>query len=285
MTWHGSGYEYGYEAEQRNIEAARRLRAELGDAETQTRQTFLSLDSQRLRQLLHEYRRLYGPRPYEYCIFALPRWQSGRIKMSGMVAERIFNLLPRFVTPTERQQIAEKLWTHLSPGSDNQLMVSPGASAEQVRDKLDDYAHHHIGSYRFPAGLRARFTWIANRDVELTEKLLNHFQQMEYRVAAEAIRVRLPIIKEKLRALSSGMTATVTEEICVGKHRLKIVFAAPKDKTRRPHVEMLDMNALRERQRTMPPRAGTSTATSEDNYVGCLIWIIVALGILWLMNQ
>lgn len=279
-NWDGYDYEYGYERARRHIEEARQLRAELGDAERQTRDTFLNLDQQRLDRLLHAYRERYGQRPYEYCIVTIDKWRSGRRQMSGMVAERIFDLLPRFVTPDERQQIAGKLWKHLSPGSDNQLVVSPKSSPEDVRSALDDYADRYIRSYSFPSNLRDRFTWIANRDVELTEKLLNYFQQMEYKVAARAIRVRLPIIEEKLRALNNSMTATVSEEFLVGKHRLKIVFTNPKDETPQPHVELLDMKTPRVRQQT-----GTRTSTDDDNPVGCLVWLLVIAALLWLVNR
>lgn len=286
-AWDGYGYEYGYERARRHIEEAERLRAELGDAEAQTRETFLNLDPERRRRLLHAYRRKHGQRPYDYCIATLDKWRSGRRKMSGMVAERIFDLLPRFVTPGERQQIAEKLWTHLSPGSDNQLLVSPGSSMEEVRGALDDYARRDIRSYNFPDRLRERFTWVANRDVKLTERLLNHFQQIEYQIAAEAIRVRLPIIQEKLSGLDKGLTATATEEIRVGKHRLKIVFAAKKDEgpqSPAPRVQVIDTETLRARQRSMEQAAANAPA-SEDNYVGCFIWLLIAGLIIWLANQ
>ncbi len=286
--WNGYGYEYGYEHARRHIEEAERLRGELGDAEAQTRETFLNLDEQRLRRLLHAYRQQYGQRPYEYCIVTLDEWRRGRRKMSGMVAERIFDLLPRFVKPDERHQIAEKLWKHLSPGSDNQLIVSPGSSPEQVRGALDDYARRHIRSYNFPNRLRERFTWIANRDVQMTERLLNHFQQIEYQIAAEAIRERLPIIEEKLRGLGKGLTATASEEIRVGKHRLKIVFVAKKDERPQPlgpRVEPLDMEPLRERQRSTGEASRASAPANDDNSVGCFIWLLVAGLIIWLLNQ
>ena len=282
--WDGHGSEYSYEHNQRRIEEAERLRAELGDAEAQARDTFLNLDAQRRLHLLHAYRERHGQRQYEYCIATLDRWRSGRVKMSGLVAERIFDLLPRFVTPGERHQIAEKLWTHLSPGSDNQILVRRDSSPEQVRSALDDYARRHIRSYNFPDRLRERFTWIANRDVRVTESLLNHFQQIEYRIAVDAIRVRLPIIEEKLRTLGEGFAATATEEIRVGKHRLKIVFTSGRAKGRghpAPRVETLDMEALRKRQQA----TSRGASAGGDNYVGCLIWLLVAGLILWLMSQ
>ena len=290
MSWDGTGYEYGYEHARRHIEEAERLRAELGDAEAQTRKTFLNLDNQRLRRLLHAYRELHGERQYEYCVVTLDKWRSGRVQMSGMVAERIFNLLPQFVTSGERQQIAEKLWKHLSPGSENQLLVSPESSPEEVRDALHDYAHRYIRSYKFPDQLRHRFAWIANRDVELTETLLNHFQQMEYQIAAETIRVRLPIIAEKLSTLGRGLTATASEEIRVGKHRLKIVFTTVAGKDEGPHarrarVEPLDMEHLRARQRNMEASRSRDGASAGDDNMGWLVWIIAAGAILWLSNQ
>ena len=239
----------------------------------------MNLDDQRLRRLLHAYRLQHGERSYEYCVVTLPKWRSGRSKMSGLVAERIFDLLPQFVTSSERQQIAEKLWKHLSPSSDNQLLVSPKSSPEEVREALDDYARRCIRSYNFPDRLRDRFAWIANRDVDLTQRLLNHFQQMEYYIAAETIRVRLPIIAEKLNTLHKGLTANATEEIRVGKHRLKIVFTAAakaddKPQARRVRIARQNSEALH----------AADAATDDDN-TGCLVWILVVGAILWLLNQ
>ena len=279
MSWDGYGYEYGYEHEHRRIEDAERLRTELGEAEAQTRETFLNLDNQRLSRLLHAYRLRYGQRQYEYCIVTLPKWRSGRQKMSGLVAERIFDLLPRFVTSSERQQIAEKLWKHLSPGSDNKLLVSPKSSPAEVREALDDYARRYIRSYNFPDQLRDRFAWIANRDVDLTQRLLNHFQQMEYHIAAETIRVRLPIITEKLSTLDRGLTATATEEIRVGKHRLKIVFTAAAKEDDRPQSR-----SVRIARQNSEALHAADAATDDDN-MGCFVWILIVGAILWLLNQ
>ena len=257
---------YGYERAIQHIEEARRLRAELGDAEAQTRRTFLNLDSRRLHDLLEAYRQEYGQSPYEYCLHALPAWRSGRRKMSGMVAERIFNLLPRFVTSDERQQIAEKLWRHLSPSSNMSLRVNTASRPEEVRKALDDYARRFIKDYEFPDTLRARFTWIANNDVQLAQELLNYFQRREYGAASRAVRMRVPLIIEKMNRLSGGLRGTATEEIRVGKHRLTIIISGSA------------RDGVRLEERT------TTTTTTGDEW-GCFWLFLVGGGLLWLLNS
>ena len=182
-----------------------------------------------------------------------------------MVAERIFSLLPRFVTPDERHQIAEKLWKHLSPGSDTRLVASPDSRPEDVRKALSDYARQHIRDYEFPGNLRRRFAWVADGDVQLTQKLLNYFQHREYEVAAEAIRMRLPSIARALSGVGGGLTATAAEEIRVGKHTLRIVIRSDAE-----HGVRLE-----------DPRAAAKSEEKRE-MIGCLVWLVLAGLFFWL---
>ena len=285
-------YGSDYERARRHIEAAERLRRELGGAEAQTRRTFLDLDYERLDALLEAYRLTYGESAYEYAIETFPRWRSGRRKMSGMVAERIFNLLPQFVTRPERHEIAGKLWKHLAPGSDMCLVLSTKSRPEDMRDALDRYARQHVRDYTFPETLHRRFTWIANQDVQLAQQLLNHFQQMEYRVAVDAVNQRVPVIARILTEMDGNLVGTATEEIRVGKHRLQIMIRGDaREEVRLEPRNVVDESAARHDQdearyqaaqrqiaKLSKTNATRTAKTKTDDSSGCMFAIILIVG-------
>src|SRR5215469_5747346 len=85
---------YGRERALEHIAAAKRLTAELGGMDQGVKAYFFSLSPVELSSILNEYQGKYGRSAREYAEQTIPKWRSGRVQMSGMVAERLFNLLP-----------------------------------------------------------------------------------------------------------------------------------------------------------------------------------------------
>src|SRR5713226_2467806 len=85
---------YGRERALEHIAAARRLSAELGGMDQGVKAYFFCLSPTELSALLDEYERKYRRQAREYAADTIPKWRSGKVQMSGMVAERLFNLLP-----------------------------------------------------------------------------------------------------------------------------------------------------------------------------------------------
>ncbi len=70
---------------------------------------FLNMDGLQLAQLLTEYKCQHGSSAASYAGKAFPKWKSGAVQMSGMVRERLLDLVPRFMTDAERFDLIRKL--------------------------------------------------------------------------------------------------------------------------------------------------------------------------------
>ena len=49
----------------------------------------------------------------EYAANTIPKWRTGRVQMGGMIAERLFNLLPPRMPLAVKYKLVEGLWHHV----------------------------------------------------------------------------------------------------------------------------------------------------------------------------
>ena len=120
-----------------HIEDARRLSAELGGTDDDVKAYFFGLDGDTLSSILDEYAAIYGKGKREYAERALPEWKAGRTKMSGTVAERLYNLLPRRMPIETKYEIVHTLWVKYSPSSHRSLVVGPDCDADAVSKEVE----------------------------------------------------------------------------------------------------------------------------------------------------
>src|SRR5687767_12306685 len=84
----------GIERARQHIAEAQALSAELGGTDEDVKQYFFTLSPEKLSLVLDAYQRKHGLERRVYAEQTLPRWRSGRVHMSGMVASRLYSLLP-----------------------------------------------------------------------------------------------------------------------------------------------------------------------------------------------
>src|SRR6266700_1037152 len=101
----------GIEHAMRHIEEARELSRELGGTDEDVKEYFFSLRSSQLLRILDAYEGQYGKEARKYAEETIPAWRSGRRKMSGQNASRLFHLLPRFMPLERKYALIESLWT------------------------------------------------------------------------------------------------------------------------------------------------------------------------------
>src|SRR5215472_11802504 len=92
-SYHGSR-SHRRERALEHIAAAKRLTAELGGMDEAVKAYFFSLPPVELTAILDDYQRTYGSNAHQYAANTIAKWRTGRRKMSGEVAERLFSLLP-----------------------------------------------------------------------------------------------------------------------------------------------------------------------------------------------
>jgi hypothetical protein len=215
---------YGSERAREHIEEARRLTAELGGADEAVKRWLFSLPKYEMARILGIYGNAYGNAARDYAEKVIPKWESGRVQMSGMVAERLFKLLPPFMPLTLKYEIVEGLWRHYGPASKRTVYVGPDIDLPRLAALVQDHVNAIVTSYRIPSQLEQRFEWIAANDVGVKQDLLNHLRALDKALAVDAVRVQVPVLLDHLRADVAGHTKRLAHIVTVGKHELELVL-------------------------------------------------------------
>lgn len=206
-----------------HIAAFKRLTAELGGTVQDVNDYFFGLSPTELSAILDDYEHATNRTAREYAEKTMPKWRSGRPKMSGMVAERLFNLLPpRMPLPT-KYKLVESLWHHVGPSSKYRIRVGIDADVAQVIEVAKSKITELVVNHKIPETIERRFNWLSAGDVSVKQMLLSHIQEMEKTIVVEAIRARMPVMLEHLRSAGSH-TGRLAQIVSVGKHELEFLM-------------------------------------------------------------
>lgn len=204
-----------------HIRAAEDLSRELGGTDRDVKQYFFSLPKDELDTILNEYQAKYGAQAADYARATMAKWKSGAVTMSGMVAERLYNLLPPRMPLQDKLKLTESLWRHVGPASSKTIYVSPDADIHSVEKVVREYFTKQAVSYEIPKGMEKRFNWLAQGDVSVKQQLLNHFRALEKDLLTRALQTQLPVLQAQF-ANQASMTTGAAQVLCVGKHELRI---------------------------------------------------------------
>ncbi|WP_155499979.1 hypothetical protein [Pseudomonas chlororaphis] len=211
----------GQEAARRHIQEAQAFSQEIGGNDIDVKTYFFGLSGSELESILVEYGKMYGPEAENYARNTMHKWRSGVTKMSGMIAKRLFDLLPPRMPERKKYELAESVWLHFGPTSRHAYTAGPQADvavlAQVVAEKLDQV----VVSYGLPENVKARFNWLAAGDVIIKEQLLNHFRQLQKTIAAQKISLEIPVLQKQVLD-HSDTTGLVRSHIEIHKHVVSI---------------------------------------------------------------
>jgi len=204
----------------REAEALTRL---LGGTDETVKQYLFNLPQKDFDRVLEDYEELYSEKAADYARETLPNWISGRVKMSGMIAERLYKLLPPIMPLRKKFQIAEELWRHVGPSSHKVLRFGETASYPLLVSTIETYITAVVQNYRIPESLENRFDWLAEDDIEVKQQLLNHLQNLDKTLVTEAATSQAKAMLEHLSTQNAGYTQLYSHTVSVGKHELQLV--------------------------------------------------------------
>jgi hypothetical protein len=254
-----SGYDAGRARALRHIEEARIFSREIGGSDEDVKKYFFSLSPAQLRPVLDEYEARHGHAAREYAERVLPRWRTGRTKMGGDSAKRLFDLLPPRMTLSAKYGLVENLWEHFGPRSKKMLRIGLDANIEMVVRAVNDHVESTVANYKIPDNLETRFTWLSAGDVHVKQELLNYFRQKDKERAVESTREKVPVMLEHLRSDDGRHTHRLAEILKVGKHELEITLDRSSS-----GVALLEPSLFRNQVRNIP-----------------WVWFILAGLVLW----
>ena len=250
----------GYERARKHIEEAEQLSKELGGTDHDVKEYFFSLSGDSLKSVLDAYERKYGRIKREYAENTLPRWRSGRRHMSGLVAGRLFSLLPPRMPLRDKYGLVDTLWKKHCPHTDKVIRIGEDADAKTIIQEIYAFLLDRISHYKIPEPLERRFQWLAAGDVDIYQKLLNHFMDMEKALIVQGMKERLPVLL-KHSYENREVLQKLSHSIQIGNHKLELVFD--------PNTTGISFED--------PSQFRTTAVTSSDT--GCLWFIIIGIGL------
>ena len=259
----------GYEAAKKHIREARILSDTLGGTDRTVKKYLFGLSGAELNSVLDQYGRRYGEVAKSYALETMPRWRSGKVQMSGMVAERLYSFLPQKMPLKTKYEIAEELWRHVGPSSSKTLRFGPGVALPEIVTNSEDYISKVVVEYKIPAALERRFDWLASEDVSVKQQLLNHLRTLDKKLVVEAVRLQSGLMLKQLHEDHGKRIKHFTHTVTVGKHTLKIIADHDMDGCKFEEYRTIERYA----------RSGT-----DYSWLGWLVAAAIVIGLIILAN-
>ncbi|MBL8823086.1 MAG: hypothetical protein JNJ77_10900 [Planctomycetia bacterium] len=213
----------GLEQALQHIDEAKKLSELLGGTDADVKQYLFSLSESDLSVILNEYENQYGASKREYAENILPLWRTGRRKMSGLVAERLYNLLPPRMPLQIKYDMVQTLWKKFSPSSKASYVIGPDCDPTLACNIIEQHLLESISKYTIPHELENRFSWLSAGDVSIRQDLLNYFLEKERALIIEDASNRTKIIMKHLQQ-HGQWTECIKQEYTLCNQRLEIFF-------------------------------------------------------------
>ncbi|PZF77466.1 hypothetical protein DK847_09115 [Aestuariivirga litoralis] len=182
---------------------------------------FFGLRGAQLERVLTEYGRQYGSDKEAYARATMSKWKSGRTQMSGLVAKRLFSLLPELMPLDKKFELAGNLWRFFGPQSQHSYVIGPETSITEIESIVAARLSQVVLQYQVPDNLKKRFSWLAKGDVTLSERMLNHFRQQEKELVLDKLRSELPVLQRHMRE-SANFTKSMKQTLTLQKHTVEV---------------------------------------------------------------
>lgn len=252
--------EISLERARQHIREAEELSEQLGGTDQDVKRYFFGLPPGELREILEEYGRRYGEDRKAYAESTFEAWRSGRVKMSGLVAGRLYSLLPRRMPLDTKYAMVRTLWEKYRPRSNMTYYVGPDVEPETLHRQVTTHLDSVFERYQVPTPLRKRFEWLSDGDVGAYHQLLDYFLNEERKLALQTAGQKLPVLTRHLRE-NPTLHQRYREVIEIGSHTVRI-----------------EMDAGYTGLSTTPPRRAPSAAVTgrahgryADDPAGCLV--------------
>ncbi|MBB3995194.1 hypothetical protein GGR95_002846 [Sulfitobacter undariae] len=259
---------YGQEAARRHIAEAAELSERLGGMDNEVKDFFFGLDSSRLKDVFVAYGRQFGFDKQDYAEQTFTKWKGGERKMSGLVAGRLFDLLPPIMPMDLKLRIVEGLFDKAGKKRTDHVLAPLTMPAAQVVAFVDQTLFSDLSEEGIDAGLKRQFKWLAGDDAAVSEKLLNHSLQVTF----DAKKAAFSAIMDQFDRERENHADTITEVVSTIRLRQHEVRIKRTDTIEAPKV--VDPMTF-ERGGREPPKA--------DSDYGWLVWLGIGGAVLYFL--
>ena len=181
-----------------HVRAYRALTQRLGPVVPKIKEAFLQLDAQKLERLLSDYEQAHGAKAASYAREAYPRWKAGTTKMSGQTAERMINLVPKYLETSQRFELVKSLCLHHRRKVYRHVVLEPKAMSaciDQIKSFLKELQNAATQEH-FPDHVFESIVWLNDADAVIARKMMNDAKILQTAQVLQAIKVQWPKIVE-----------------------------------------------------------------------------------------
>jgi len=218
----------GQEFARQHIREAEAFSREIGGTDKDVKSYFFNLSHGELDKVLTLYGIKYGADKESYARETFQRWKSGQRRMSGLVAKRIFELLPPIMPLKEKYKLAENVWNHFGPTSSHSYIVGSNSSIQELEKIVTSTLEEYVDEYSVPENIKNRFKWLSAGDIEVQETLLNHFRSQQKKLIVSKLAQEVPVLQKQIIE-NPDTTLHVKSELTIHKHTISIYVDPSED--------------------------------------------------------
>lgn len=211
----------------RHVSRFSELKWTLGDAVDEIREAFLQLGGFSMGHLMAEYGERYGEPAKRYAQETLPKWRGGTVELSGQTMERLVELVPPFLSASERFALLEKILKR-NPVYPPTVRVDingkePGIGLANLDLALAGMRHTDALAH-LPSKVMETATWLYANDITAARAMLAEVESRKNEVMrASAVR-ELDLLR---RTITSGQIKNATYSVKMPAGTLVVSVVTP----------------------------------------------------------
>lgn len=152
-----------------------------GEAVGNIKHAFLNLDPSHLQELLDGYGDKYGASAASYAQRTFPKWKKGEVELSGKTMERLIELVPPYLSSSERYELLVKVLKQHKKVTTRQVRINlyqPDEGFRELNDVLSTLKATDQLAY-LPAEVMRAATWLYNNDITSARAMLAQADRAE----------------------------------------------------------------------------------------------------------
>jgi hypothetical protein len=161
-----------------NVSERSQLSIVAGGIDKDIEKIFLNLPAHKLEAVLIRYGREHGNSALSYARNTYYSWNSGKVTMSGKVAERLLNLVPAVLDSDTRFDLVKKLREAHQAKINKTVRCEPHEWRTKVAPEVSELLASS-SRFQLPASAVSRIRWLADGDSQAAQQLLAAAEEEE----------------------------------------------------------------------------------------------------------
>jgi|SanBayMetagenome_1026888.scaffolds.fasta_scaffold50123_1 hypothetical protein len=201
------------------------MSSSIGGIDDDVKQIFLSLPPEKLSLVFRLYGQRYGGGAQSYAQSTYYSWRSGRVRMSGMVAGRLLNLVPPVLDPPQRFELVKKVRSAHLRKERKYISCHPTDWRHTVGPIVAQFiaASQNV---QIPPYVLDRVCWLADGDAAAAQRLLAAAEQEEAAVRLHFLEAEFKRIDFMLQNIEATKRVSHTIELPQGT--ITVSIAVPR---------------------------------------------------------